>query len=260
MRITIITQEDAFVLPENVELVLMQEGVELSSIIILDVKGALTNKKKLFIQGFGLRQATKMAFYMYGCKTWNALDRIFGYSLPGVKRSINAVARKHGVAYRVVSSVKSPQFIKSIQEEEPDLIISFSAPLIFPPELLAAPTKACVNLHCSYLPEHSGVLPSFWAIYHDEEYTGATVHLMDDRIDNGGILAQEKVPITAGMSMFQLIKKTKRVGGRLMCEVIKTYQNNSVTQVANATDPDAYHTWPTLDQLKEFRKKGGRLV
>ena len=35
----------------------------------------------------------------------------------------------------------------------------------------------------------------FWTLYNDEKETGATVHYMDDEIDNGDILGQKSVKI-----------------------------------------------------------------
>ena len=64
-------------------------------------------------------------------------------------------------------------------------------------------------MHCSLLPKYSGILPSFWTLFNDEKETGATVHYMDDEIDNGDILGQKSVKILKTDSMFDIIKRTK---------------------------------------------------
>ena len=44
---------------------------------------------------------------------------------------------------------------------------------------------------------------------------------MDDKIDNGAILGQVKTYMPDNPTMYNVIKITKRIGGDLMCEVIK---------------------------------------
>lgn len=50
-----------------------------------------------------------------------------------------------------------------------------------------------INKHCSILPTYVGVLPVFWAMLHDEESQGVTIHRMSEEIDKGEILAQKAI-------------------------------------------------------------------
>jgi methionyl-tRNA formyltransferase len=104
------------------------------------------------------------------------------------------------------------------------------------------------------------VLPSFWTLYHGERETGATVHFMDDKIDNGKILAQIKIDISDCQSMFQVIQKTKKIGGQLMVDVVEQIQNGNIDPKPNDLSCGSYFTWPTIEQIREFRKHGGRLI
>ena len=103
-------------------------------------------------------------------------------------------------------------------------------------------------------------MPSFWTLYNKEETTGVSVHYMDSKIDNGMILGQRIVKINPNESMLQLIKKTKDVGGEVMCEVLTHINNGTLETKENKVDPDRYFSWPTVEKFKEFRKRGGRLV
>ena len=141
-----------------------------------------------------------------------------------------------------------------------DLIVSFSAPCIFSDELLNVPKFGCINLHCSELPKYSGLLPSFWVLYETSKYTGATVHRMDDKIDNGKILGQIRTPVSENTSMFEIIKRTKADGGQLMLSVINDILDGSVRETDNKISHENYRSWPTVAQIREFRKNGGRLI
>jgi hypothetical protein len=53
LKISIITQEDVFVIPRNVEMLLKQDSIEIVAIYSLNAKGSFNNKCGLFLKGFG---------------------------------------------------------------------------------------------------------------------------------------------------------------------------------------------------------------
>ena len=105
------------------------------------------------------------------------------------------------------------------------------------------------------MPKYSGILPSFWTLYNDEKETGATVHYMDDEIDNGDILGQKSVKILKSDTMFDIIKRTKEIGGNLMVDVIYNIMTDNITLIKNKVDHEKYHSWPTDLDFKKFAKK-----
>ncbi|MDR2440190.1 MAG: hypothetical protein LBE12_12595 [Planctomycetaceae bacterium] len=260
LKIAIITQEDAFVIPRNVEMLLKQNDIEAVVIYSLNAKGSFKNKYVLFLKGFGFGQSVKMGIKIIVAKLYNICDRICCGYLPGNKSSIKTVALKYRIPYREIKQLNTQQFYDDLKSLDLDLIVSFSAPCIFSPELLKIPRNGCINLHCSLLPNYAGVLPSFWTLYHGERETGATVHFMDDKIDNGKILSQIKIDISDCHSMFQVIWKTKKIGGQLMIDVIEQIRNGNIDPKPNDVSLGSYFTWPTIEQIREFRKHGGRLI
>ena len=260
LRISIITQEDSFVIPKNVELLLRETNIDVVSIYTIEGKGSFTNKLGYFVRGFGFLQSAKMGVHLVFAKLIDKTDLLLGGRLPGIKRSIRAVAKKHRIPYKVLQTLNSQEILNELRAQHLDLIVSFSAPCVFPPALLELPKHGCLNLHCSLLPRYAGLLPSFWTIYHGEQEGGATVHYMDDKIDNGGILGQVRVDISNCRSMYQAIRKTKQAGGKLMIDVIRQISNGNIQVMPNDSSQGSYFTWPTTEQMRDFRKKGGRLI
>lgn len=84
---------------------------------------------------------------------------------------------------------------------------------------------------------------------------GATVHYMSAKIDDGDIIEQGKVDLSDCDSMFQIMKKTKEIGGELMVKAIQNIQNGNVNRRKNDTTKGRYFTWPTEEQAHEFRRK-----
>lgn len=251
LKVLVITQNDEFVIPRNVEKIARAECASLQAVIVLDVKGSLANKKSYFARGFGPLQTFKMGMRMITAKLAARMGR---------GDDLRQVAEKAGAIFQRVEKLHSAPVVEMIRGINPDVIVSFSAPCVFKKEILNIPLKGCINLHCSLLPRYAGLLPSFWVLFHKEKTAGASVHYMDDRIDNGAILAQEEIAVPEGTTMFALIQKTKEAGGDLMVETLKKIQVDQVVAMPNRHEEGSYFTWPTIQQMREFRKNGGRLI
>ena len=62
MRIFIITQEDSFVIPKNMQLLADANFIDIIGACIINTKNSLTEKRGLFIRNFGFFQVSKMGF------------------------------------------------------------------------------------------------------------------------------------------------------------------------------------------------------
>lgn len=76
--------------------------------------------------------------------------------------------------------------------DEFELIISLHCKQLFPADLVNR--VRCVNIHPGYNPFNRGWYPQVFSILNDEPL-GVTIHEMDDKLDNGRIIIQERVPI-----------------------------------------------------------------
>ena len=260
MKIVILTQDDHFFIPLNIEKVILLKGVDVPLIAVLNTKGSLINRKHLFIKGYGLCQSVRMGMLLYKHKLEDQLDSIFNFRLLKIKRSIKAVASNNKIPFHIVDNPNSNRFIKQLKEISPDLIVSFSAPCSFNQPLLSLPKLGCINLHCSRLPYYAGLMPSFWVLFNRDVKAGATVHYMDERIDKGKIICQGEFDISSSITMFELIKRTKRLGGQLVEEAITKLQAGSLELKENRSSEGSYYSWPSIKEMKQFRKNGGRFI
>jgi methionyl-tRNA formyltransferase len=260
MNIAIITQPDSAVIPENIAMLAGLPGIVIKTVVVLDVKGALANKRGYFLKGFGAWQCFRLVAKLNSRRLAAVIRRAIGArSRPGEGMSVQRLATHLSVPCVCTSELHSQQLFAQLKSLDLDLIVSFSAPIVFKEPLLSLPRQGCINLHCSLLPRYAGLLPSFWVLYHHEPETGATVHYMDTRIDNGGILGQEVVTIEPGATMLDVIRKTKRVGGDLMVRVVRGIAAGTVSVKENREADGSYFGWPNVEQMRQFRRQGGRL-
>lgn len=258
LRVVVMTQNDRFFIPKNIGKAL--RVCEILEIVEVDSKYSLDNQVGNYFKWFGPLQCAKMGIVMVGREIEKHIDRLAGYRIFHGYCSVRDVAKANRIPHRVITKSNDPDFVKHIKEANVDLIISYSAPQIIKEELLSTPTYGAINVHGSLLPDFRGCLPSFWYLYCDEKKGGATVHYMSALIDDGDIIEQGSVDISGCKSMFQLMKKTKQLGGELMVKAIKDIQSGKVECRKNETEKGRYFTWPTIEQAKEFRAKGKKLI
>ena len=259
IRLAILTQEDGFAIPKNIKLIDQMELVDLIAVVKIDAAGSIRNKKTFFLKGFGLIQVGKMAMALFFNQILNAIDKLFCFKL-GLLKSLKSASVVCNSIYKTIEDPNDSSNIDWLVNQKVDLVISFSAPCVFKSELLNIPKFGCINLHCSLLPKYAGLLPSFWTLYKKENTLGATVHKMDDKIDNGEILGQVKIPRPSNPSMFNVIIDTKLAGGHLMVSVIENILAGNTKTKSSKKHTNDYYTWPTVEEIKEFRRNGGKLI
>ena len=250
----VITQNDTFYMPTNI--LKASKVCNIVDVVNNRAKYALDNKILDMLKWFGFFQCAKMGFRTIWRKVQGIMDVVSGYKIYGGKCNIAHSAKVIGADFRVVSNLNVKDYVQHVRDIAPDLIISYSAPQIIKPELLSVPKYGIINVHGALLPNYRGCMPSFWYLYNDEKLGGATVHYMSADIDDGDICVQGSVDISDCKTMFQLMKKTKELGGELVVETIKQIATGTLKARKNDTENGSYFTWPTVEQAKEFRKKG----
>lgn len=104
---------------------------------------------------------------------------------------------------------KNPKVIEFLASLELDYIFGIHFPYIVPVEILAIPKIGVVNLHPAYLPYNKGWHTPSWAIIEGYSY-GATLHFMDESLDEGDIIHQKKMevyPIDTANSLYKRVLK-----------------------------------------------------
>ncbi len=91
-----------------------------------------------------------------------------------------------------------------IRDYSPELFVVVSFGLIVPRWALDLPTIGPINVHPSLLPLYRGPSPMQWAILNGDEETGITLIIMNEKMDEGRIIHQERVLIKRGENMIGL--------------------------------------------------------
>ncbi|RJL23688.1 phosphoribosylglycinamide formyltransferase [Bailinhaonella thermotolerans] len=106
----------------------------------------------------------------------------------------------------------------AIAEHEPDLVVSAGFMKILGPAVLSR--WPVVNTHPALLPSFPGATAVRDALAYGVTVTGCTVHLVDEGVDTGPVIAQEVVPVLAGDDEAALHERIKHVERALLVEVV----------------------------------------
>jgi len=152
-------------------------------------------------------------------------------------------------------NVNDKKFLALINPMELDLIITCEFSQILERDIISVPKIGCVNLHPSLLPKYRGPAPIFWVLYHEEKMTGITIHWIDEKIDTGDILAQQKISILPEDDDKTLRQKIAQIAA---VQLVSLLQNGSLKKrnSVRQSDVDAsYYKRPKIKEIRESIKK-----
>jgi methionyl-tRNA formyltransferase len=131
-----------------------------------------------------------------------------------------------------------------------DLALVFAFSQKIPQDLLALPRLGFWNIHPSLLPKYRGPSPIAYPLIFGEKETGVTIIKMDDQIDHGPIIAQEKLKIEDNDRRPDLEKKLTDLGFLMFKKLILTNFNASTSLSINQ-----FQLTPQANQNATYTKK-----
>lgn len=118
------------------------------------------------------------------------------------------------------AKLNDPYFLEELRSLEADLFIVIAFKML-PKEVWSMPRLGTFNLHASLLPQYRGAAPIQHAILNDEQETGVTTFLLNEGIDEGKILIQERVPISPDETGGSLHDKLMHIGAEVTRQTIE---------------------------------------
>jgi methionyl-tRNA formyltransferase len=165
-----------------------------------------------------------------------------GYDIISVyTRPEKAIGRQQEIEKSVVKEMAEKNQLKIFQPEKldekateeiksqkPDLIIVAAYGKILPKSILNLPPLGAINVHASLLPKYRGPSPIQNAILNGEAETGTTIMLMDEGIDTGDILAQEKIILDKDVIYPEFLKIIAEKSAELLLKTISLWVDKKI--------------------------------
>jgi len=252
MNIVIVTQDEPFYLVDNLEYLVgnLPEHSRIVACVVNEVSPF--GRKETFIE------KVKKTYDVFGLKFFLYYATKFVKSKLNTSRSISNFLHKNSIAEIVLDKpINNALSVDKINEYKPDLLVSILGNQIFKEPIINLAPKGCINLHTALLPKYRGLMPSFWVIKNDEKYTGVSVFFVDEGIDSGPIIVQEKVEI-GERTQEELIIHTKKLGMDAIIKSIDLIEKDEVELIENDANNMTYYSFPKRKDVEDFLSRGKR--
>ena len=128
-------------------------------------------------------------------------------------------AENNSIEYITPTRLKEEFFLKKISEYNLFIVASYGK--IIPKEVIDMPEYKVLNIHPSLLPKYRGPSPLQEQILNDEKEVGVSIMLIDEQVDHGDIITQEKVEIKNWpISFYELQELLARKGGDMLVKIL----------------------------------------
>ncbi|MBP1645854.1 MAG: methionyl-tRNA formyltransferase [Bacteroidetes bacterium] len=169
-----------------------------------------------------------------------------GYDVVGVVTMPDKPAnRGHRITYSAVkqyaldnnlrllqpANLKDKAFLEELKSLEADLQIVVAFRML-PKVVYSMPKLGTFNLHGSLLPKYRGAAPIHWAVINGETQTGLTTFLLNDKIDEGEIIFQEKIDIHEEDTTGELHDRMMIEGGKLVVKTVLVIESGNFSTIS----------------------------
>ncbi|MBC8398135.1 MAG: methionyl-tRNA formyltransferase [Flavobacteriales bacterium] len=124
--------------------------------------------------------------------------------------------------------LRDDDFIHQLKSLNADLFVVVAFRML-PQSVWDLPNKGTINLHTSLLPNYRGAAPINWVLINGEKETGITTFFIDQQIDSGAIIKQQKIILTDKTTAAELHNTLMNKGSDLLINTLNSIKNNTVS-------------------------------
>ena len=143
----------------------------------------------------------------------------------GKKTAISPVKKfslEHSIpVYQPEKIRKDPVVLEKIKDIHPEINVVVAYGQIIPKSVINFPEYNSINVHFSLLPKYRGASPVQWAVLNGEQKTGVTIFELNEKMDEGDILAKQEVQIFPREYAYELEARLAEIGAELLCQTIE---------------------------------------
>jgi methionyl-tRNA formyltransferase len=151
------------------------------------------------------------------------------------KSAVKRYAEEKSLTILQPTNLKDEDFVSELSGLKANLQIVVAFRML-PRVVWEMPDYGTFNLHASLLPNYRGAAPINWAIINGETETGVTTFFIDDKIDTGEMILQDKVTIADDDSAGTLHDNLMHLGADLVLKTVEQIHNEKVVRTKQDFD------------------------
>ncbi|MBO6970357.1 MAG: methionyl-tRNA formyltransferase [Prochlorococcus marinus CUG1431] len=144
-----------------------------------------------------------------------------------ISSPVKRIAEQESIKIYTPEKIKgNTDFINELKSLSCDLFIVIAYGKILPKEILEIPKFGCWNAHASLLPRWRGAAPIQWSLIKGDEFTGVGIMKMNEGLDTGDILLEEKIKIDNNDNLNTLMGKLSILSAKLFLNGTSLIEEN----------------------------------
>ncbi|MGV7224194.1 MAG: formyltransferase family protein [Nitrospinales bacterium] len=173
---------------------------------------------------------------------------------------ISTLCEKFNVPFYESDYINCDKTRALFNESDADLGLSLGNGYI-PKSVFSIPRNGMINIHGEILPDYQNAQSVIWPIYNGEVYTGLTIHQIDNKIDTGLILYQERYPIKFHRDLEETVRQTIQITSQKAPEAISYVCENYeyLYKTGKVQENGKSYTTPSFWQFLHMIKQNRRL-
>ena len=177
---------------------------------------------------------------------WTQPDRPKGRGMKMVMSPTKELALANNIPVFQPENFRADEDVQTLRDLKPDVVAVVAYGRILPQRVLDIPTKGCVNIHASLLPQYRGSAPYQWAVLDGCKETGVTAQHMALKMDAGDIIDVARTPIGPDETAGELLDRLAVLGADLLSSVLTRFENDDVAGTVQNEDEVSFA--PMLDK------------
>lgn len=158
-------------------------------------------------------------------------DRPQGRGRKILPTPIKKIALNRGIEVFQPENISNEESIKKIKELNPEIILVVAYGQILSKDILNIPKIGCINIHASLLPKYRGAAPVNRAIINGEKETGITFIFMNEKIDAGEIIYQQKITILPDETSGELYYRLSNLSAEIINKLLERIEEGKIKRI-----------------------------
>ena len=173
-------------------------------------------------------------------------DRPKGRGMKLVAPPVKEVAQAHHIPVFQPENFREDAVVEQLSALQPDVCAVVAYGRILPQRVLDIPSKGCINIHASLLPQYRGSAPYQWAVLDGCKKTGVSAQYMALKMDAGDVIGAAETDIGENETAGELLDRLAVLGAQLLSDTLQSVENGTATAVPQ--DEAAVTFAPMLDK------------
>lgn len=196
---------------------------------------------------------------LYGSFKSIMLEFFYSYKTAVLNNSSNSyffILENLNIDYKITPNINTEEIVNFIKSNDVDILFSLSHHIL-KKDILNAPKLVCINRHPGKLPDYAGLLPILYTMLDQKDKKSITLtqtlHIMEEKLDAGKILAEQEYIIPHHSSLFYAYNTVYQ-------DIIRLFNiavNNFLLDKTKEQDitKRRYYSFPNKHVCRAFRKQ-----